>query len=201
VNEKIKKKTGLIAWFVSHCRTPGLREDYVAELRRYAPVDIYGSCGNFSCKNGYEQYGKCDKIVDVKYKFYLSFENALCQDYVTEKFTRMHSIDTVSIVRGLANYTKFAPPGTFIDIRDFQSAKELADYLKILDSRDDLYALYLLRKRAMVCKYPEDLVCALCKHLHTHAYQEERVVLREYWNSGQCVSPKVFHSSLNKTYN
>jgi len=117
----------------------------------------------------------------------------LCQDYVTDKFTPMHSIDTVSIVRGLANYTKFARPGTFIDIRDFPSAKELADYLKLLDSRDDLYAPYLLRKRAMVCKNAEELVCALCRHLHRHAYQEEYVVLREYWNSGQWVSPKVFH--------
>jgi len=112
----------------------------------------------------------------------------------------MHPLSTVSIVRGLANYTNFAPAGTFIDVRDFPSAKELADNLKLFDSRDDLYAQYLLRKRAMVCKGAEELVCALCKHLHTHAYQEERVVLPQFWNrSKQCITPEEFNLSFSKT--
>ncbi|XP_059351260.1 glycoprotein 3-alpha-L-fucosyltransferase A-like isoform X2 [Daphnia carinata] len=42
-------KTRLVAWMVSHCETPGHRERYVAQLKKFIPVHIYGLCGNFRC--------------------------------------------------------------------------------------------------------------------------------------------------------
>ena len=44
---KVKKK--LVAWIVSNCDTDSEREKYVEELRKYIPVDIYGSCGENFC--------------------------------------------------------------------------------------------------------------------------------------------------------
>ena len=35
----LKGKTGLIAWFVSHCRTTSRREDLVEELKCHLPKD------------------------------------------------------------------------------------------------------------------------------------------------------------------
>lgn len=47
---EIKKKKKLAAWFVSHCKTSGHRESLVKALRKYIPVDVYGACGNLTCK-------------------------------------------------------------------------------------------------------------------------------------------------------
>jgi len=186
----IKRKTSFVAWFVSNCQTPSGREGYVAELRRYIPVDIYGQCGNLTCN--ISVHNSCDAMLNSKYKFYLAFENSMCRDYVTEKFFRIIQLSTVAIVRGGANYSRYSPPGTYIDVRDFPSVKHLAQYLKLLDSRPDLYAQYLIRKRAMTCdKHPGPLICRVCKYIHEHAHIEQRVVLKEFWNEEtQCTRHK-----------
>ena len=38
-------KPKLVAWVVSNCKTPSKREDYVFELKKHIPVDIFGKCG------------------------------------------------------------------------------------------------------------------------------------------------------------
>ena len=77
-------KSELVAWLVSNCRPP-LRMSFVRELKKYIKVDVFGSCSRVfgplrSCSKSDER--RCLK----KYKFYLSFENALCKDYITEKY-------------------------------------------------------------------------------------------------------------------
>ena len=67
-------KRKLAAWIVSHCNTSSERENYIRELRKYIPVDIYGKCGNLSCESDSE----CMRNIR-NYKFYLSFENRYTQ--------------------------------------------------------------------------------------------------------------------------
>ena len=51
-------------------------------------------------------FGKCaDRNFDVgelsrNYKFYLSFENSLCEDYVTEKLSRSLQDSVLPVVMG-----------------------------------------------------------------------------------------------------
>lgn len=93
VNISGKKK--LAAWFVSNCVTTSRREDYVRELVKYMPVDIYGQCGNLTC----EDQTRGREMVRDDYKFYIGFENALCTDYVTEKLMVGFFYDAVPVSR------------------------------------------------------------------------------------------------------
>ena len=79
-----KDKTKKVAWFVSNCHAGNGRLEYAKELANYIEVDIYGSCGPFKCSRSNQT--KCEELLNRDYKFYLSFENSHCKDYVTEKF-------------------------------------------------------------------------------------------------------------------
>ena len=53
----------------------------------------------------------------ANYKFYLSFENSLCVDYITEKFWKVLAYDVVPVVMGDGNYSRDAPPKSFINVQ------------------------------------------------------------------------------------
>lgn len=74
--------------------------------------------------------------------FFFSFENSLCDDYVTEKFFKIFDYDIVPIVFGHANYSKMAPVKSYINFNEFGSVQKLADYLKYLDQNETAYAEY-----------------------------------------------------------
>ena len=141
-------KTKLVAWFVSHCQTPSYREMYVKTLKKYIDVDIYGRCGNKSdpkiCWLG--EQDACYSMLEQDYKFYLSFENSFCRDYVTEKFFEILDRRVVPIVYGAFNYSSIAPPGSYIDATKM-GARKLAQLLKKIDQDDQLYNQYFNWKR------------------------------------------------------
>lgn len=126
------KKTKLIAWFVSNCQTRSQREQYVNVLAKHVQVDVYGDCGSLSCDR--DNASNCYNVLEQDYKFYLSFENSFCDDYVTEKFFSILQLEVVPIVFGGSDYSAMAPPFSYINAQDFDTAHQLADYLKKLDS-------------------------------------------------------------------
>ena len=72
VKERNDSTSGLAAWFVSNCNTYSGREDFVENLKKYIPVDIYGStsCSNLVCQ---DDNGDCMEMVNRKYK--VGFDN------------------------------------------------------------------------------------------------------------------------------
>lgn len=52
----------------------------------------------------------CLKRIEKKYKFYLSFENSLCPDYVTDKLFRILKLNVIPIGFGVLNYSTVVPP-------------------------------------------------------------------------------------------
>jgi alpha-1,3-fucosyltransferase len=156
-----KKRTA--AWFVSNCVTDSRRESLVRNLSLFIPVDIYGEChGGHQCRNRPE----CDRMLSRHYRFYLSFENSLCPDYVTEKLYRALAHDTVPVVYGGADYSLYLPAGSYVDARDFESPQSLADHLKKLMSDDRLYLKHFTwRRNYVVDPAPLDGWCQLCRLL------------------------------------
>lgn len=79
-----EKKTREVAWFVSNCVTQSQRENYVKELQKYINIDVYGFCGKIMGTGHYHcpksKHVFRDRMLELKYKFYLSFENSVSQN-------------------------------------------------------------------------------------------------------------------------
>lgn len=160
----VKRKTKKVACLVSNCHDSALRDLYVSELSKHIDVDIYAKCGKFECGST----TNCISLFDRKYKFYLSFENSLQEDYVTEKFWRTLNMNLVTIVRSGANYTRHGVlPSWIINTKDFEHPKDLARYLDHLDKNISEYMKYLSWKREHFSQdCMEQHLCTLCVRLN-----------------------------------
>jgi hypothetical protein len=199
-----------VAWFVSNCKTQSQREEYVEALAKYIPVDVYGECGSFTCGSRHQNNRSyCDKTLlsdPGSYKFYLSFENSLCDGYVTEKLWRLLKEDVLQVVMGAVNYSALLPEQTFLNVADFASPKELSEYLYHLDADDVLYDIYLRRKKSIkmvLDGVDEPYHCRVCRYLHLHNHERQiQKDLVQFWGRGRCHHPAYFyaHSSGDVAY-
>ena len=116
--------------------------------------------------------------MEEDYFFYLSFENSLCKDYITEKFFDAMDHFVVPITFGGAlmgqkdNYqtTAGAPKHSFINAyKDFsQDPKGLAEHLKRLMAVPSKYAEYFWWKDfyEQDGNSPMKQYCDICEKLH-----------------------------------
>lgn len=111
------------------------------QLSKYIRVDVYGNCGR-PCGDLTATEGNCYAEIGSKYKFYLSFENSICPEYITEKFFLAMENSMIPVVYGGANYSEVAPPHSYIPVNNFRSPKVLAEYLHFLDTNEDEYLKY-----------------------------------------------------------
>ncbi|KAB7498050.1 Alpha-(1,3)-fucosyltransferase C, partial [Armadillidium nasatum] len=154
-------------------------------------VDIYGKCGEIKCPRKDEL--KCRAKYEREYKFYLSFENNFCKDYITEKFFLPFSYYIVPIVRGSGDYASIAPPHSYINVNDFKSVKDLADYLIYLDRNDTAYMEYFNYKKDYVVLnkltrlYLANPYCSLCEKLHNDKTEKVHNNLAQWFKEeAQC---------------
>ncbi|KAH9498769.1 hypothetical protein Btru_005086 [Bulinus truncatus] len=164
-HEIARNKDKLAVWLVSNCHTPSLRKEYVEEMKKYMPVDIFGRCGNASdCPRDRpgERIDQCMDALLTPYRFYLSFENSLCPDYVTEKVfkTFRRNLNIIPVVRGGAEYDRLFPRGAFINAGWFRTARELALYLK--EMPEETYAKYLEANRLFREGPRYSIACFVC---------------------------------------
>ena len=172
----LKNKTKPIVWMVSNCATFSEREKYVKELRKFIPIDIFGSCGKMCPENEQQQ---C-KVDLNDYYFYLAFENSRCNSYITEKFWKIISDDEhrlVPIVLGAEanDYARIAPKQSYIHVDTYQTPKNLARYLHSLIEQPEEYLRYLQwREQSQIEPISPSrwghLLCPLCQM----AYQAPR---------------------------
>ena len=186
----------LAFWVLSHCGT--YRDEYARKLQEYISIDVAGGCaGNFknpihNCNS--EGRDGCFEHIR-NYKFYLAFENAFCDQYVTEKYWyNSLEFDAVPIVMGGGPYDdpKVAIPRSFINVEDFGTVKALADYLNYLDKNDTAYNEYFNWKNEykldndLGWPFPDIFVCEICKKLHTEDSRKTYDRLSDFWSWGHC---------------
>ncbi|XP_032790955.2 alpha-(1,3)-fucosyltransferase C [Daphnia magna] len=156
-------KNRTVAWFVSNCNTNSRRELLARNLSYFIPVDISGRCANannITCSDR----AACDEKLSRHYRFYLSFENSLCLDYVTEKLYRPLQHNAVPVVYGGADYSFYLPAGSYVNAMDFDSPERLADHLNKLMVDDELYLTYFRWKaKYAVERRAKDAMCRLCR--------------------------------------
>ncbi|XP_059164697.1 alpha-(1,3)-fucosyltransferase C-like [Physella acuta] len=190
-SEIFKNKNRTAVWLVSHCSTQSLREKYVKEMQKYIDVDIFGACAKRRVCPDINDTGCLDKVFNT-YKFYLGFENSVCVDYVTEKFFNAFTPGrhVVPVVMGGADYDRLLPNGSFINTGWFQTARDLAMYLKVVGQDEATYTRYLKVKDMYRPTGSQGTLCLMCDALFGDI--KPKVYDMYAWLTGQCRAPKKF---------
>ncbi|XP_062323612.1 4-galactosyl-N-acetylglucosaminide 3-alpha-L-fucosyltransferase 9-like [Osmerus eperlanus] len=177
----LPRKERMVCWIVSNNdpRTgTEARYNYYRELDKHIKVDVFGKVFGTFLK--YEEYFS----TIASCKFYLSFENSIHNDYITEKLNGPLAAGTVPVVLGppRQNYESFIPGDSFIHVNDFPDAKALADFLLQLDRNDEAYLRYFSWRQYfsarphLIVQNQEFIqaICYGCAHVADH--REYRVV-------------------------
>ncbi|XP_042890421.1 glycoprotein 3-alpha-L-fucosyltransferase A-like [Penaeus japonicus] len=194
-------KSKMAAWFVSNCNTDSSRSRLTQTLQQYISVEVFGKCGPFQCPRSHS--ADCYSLLERDYKFYLSFENSLCKDYVTEKFFKILLYNVVPVVYGKANYSIAAPPHSYINVLDFASVKDLAQYLLYLDGNDTAYNEYFWWKPYydVLAVNPSKILawCDLCERLHKDDVPKVYSDVHD-WYTKQATCKKAKYQPLLKAF-
>ncbi|XP_070490937.1 alpha-(1,3)-fucosyltransferase C-like [Chironomus tepperi] len=190
----IKSKSKMATWFVSHCKAFSNRDLLAKRLQQFIDVDIYGKCGNPICPR--DIAGTCLDMLNSTYKFYFAFENSICTDYMTEKvFLNMDNYVIPILYNGVTDMQHFLPPKSYINVNDFNSIKELANYLKFLDINPQEYANYFWWKKYYKIKFRPDnfTFCNMCVKLNE--WRDQRKIQQypdlDTWYNYQTCKDKV----------
>ncbi|XP_035279288.1 4-galactosyl-N-acetylglucosaminide 3-alpha-L-fucosyltransferase 9-like [Anguilla anguilla] len=169
----LPSKTKLVCWIVSNWNPEHIRVKYYNELNKHIEVHTYGQAfGEYLLDQDlFPTIASC--------KFYLSFENSIHKDYITEKLYNPLSVGTVPIVLGPSrqNYENFVPGDAFTHVDDFLSPKELAEHILFLDRNEDMYLQYFNWRRYFKVKmsyFWAEHTCRACDYIQKH--KEYRVL-------------------------
>lgn len=169
-----KPKTGFINAFISSNINESGRVGYLRELMSCIDVHSYGKLFNNRTMEADEGVISKGRMM-ATYKFTIAFENAIAKDYVTEKFFHPLIVGSIPVYLGAPNIEDFAPADhCYINVNDFASPRELADYLLRLNDDEELCRQYMkwkdepLRERFVevtnnIFKHPIERVCRAVK--------------------------------------
>ena len=194
--EKIKslKKDKSFCWIVSQCRVYNDRFDLASKIINALPepTHMWGSAAS-TCMPKVHR----DKILNHGpiprnensneiingCKFYFSFENSNCSEYVTEKFSNALMGYAVPIVNGWRHTYEQTLPHSFIHVDHFlpNDISRLASYLDYLLKNETAYFHYFKwrqQKDILAKTSDEDLMypttCEVCKRVSRSIEQSAR---------------------------
>ncbi|VDM97398.1 unnamed protein product [Thelazia callipaeda] len=189
----LEKKNGAIFWLVSNCNTSSKRELAVEKLAKYITIDKYGACAeNPHKRKACGRHSVCEKALSSANFFYIAIENAVCKDYITEKYFSRYQLPSVPIVMRRKIYENLVPPHSYISMDDFESAKFMADYLLSLMSNKTAYLEYFKwRRDGWVLAYQNKgyrfHFCKLCEALLENRPPKSYVDIEKWFHeTSQC---------------
>ncbi|KAI1718243.1 glycosyltransferase family 10 (fucosyltransferase) c-term domain-containing protein [Ditylenchus destructor] len=200
ISDKVANKSKLVLLFVSHCHTISHREDYVKELRKHIKISEYGQCSGKSCVNddrwhhaAGEDGGQACVFQEIeKHMFYLAFENAVCNYYVTEKFWQMKRLIVPIVLSRRSLRGLGVPEGSYIATEDFPSPKALAQHLKWLQKNRDEYMKYFAWTKDYKRSSGSNPLCDLCQ-LAVEGQKKKLSNIVDWWETdGQCEHGEPF---------
>lgn len=190
--EIVRNKQKTATWFVSHCNVFSRRDALVKKIQDFIEVDIYGKCGTLSCD---PSSSKCNEMLKTTYRFYFSFENTLCDDYLTEKLYSTINNFIVPVIYSGATLSRFLPPKSYIDVNDFETAEDLAKYLIFLEENPSEYIKYFWwRKHYKVIRFGDIPFCEICEKLNQPNLNSKRqtyVSIKDWFYKNVCRNPKI----------
>ncbi|XP_066093226.1 alpha-(1,3)-fucosyltransferase 10 isoform X1 [Saccopteryx bilineata] len=220
----LRKRLAPLVYVQSDCDPPSDRDSYVRELMTYIEVDSYGECLHNrdlppQLKNPASMDADGFHRIIAQYKFILAFENAVCDDYITEKFWRPLKLGVVPVYYGSPSIRDWLPSNrSAILVSDFSHPRELARYIRQLDSEDRLYEAYLewklkgeisnqrllaaLRERTWGVQdvnqdnYIDAFECMVCNKVWDNIRLQEKGLPPKRWKADathlSCPEPTVF---------
>ena len=118
------------------------QQEYLKELMEYIEFDSYYDDLGPICQRE-PDYHQEKQNSYRSHKFVIAFEEFADADYVTDKFYDTLLAGAVPIYLGAPNIEEFAPgDNCFVDVRQFESPKSLADFIKKCYEDEQLYAKF-----------------------------------------------------------
>ncbi|XP_054253927.1 alpha-(1,3)-fucosyltransferase 10 [Indicator indicator] len=230
MKNSLRKRLAPLAYVQSDCSPPSDRDSYVRELMCHIEVDSYGECLH---NRDLPQHLRNPTAMDngnfykilAQYKFILAFENAVCEDYITEKLWRPLKLGVVPVYFGSPSVIEWLPSNkSAILVSSFSHPRELAHYIKTLDTNDREYESYLqwklkgdisnprlltaMKERKWGVKditqdnYIDAFECMVCNRVWENIRRKEKGWLPRRWsaqvNHLSCPQPEAFwFSSAN----
>ena len=194
---KTKHLVSLMSACIYYGRYPlyDSRRLYIEYLEKHGlKFDMYGQCGEDCGGN----FSSCSKVLR-KYKFVLTFENSLCEEYISEKpYRNGLLLGVVPVVMSGANLSDpyVLPPGSFIDAGKFSSVSTLVAFLHKVGTDPKLYNKYfewrqewdiqLISENEGQEDFSKDYFCPLCAKLHEDDQPKFIVNFREWYEQEKC---------------
>ena len=131
------KKTDKFCCFV-YSNEVRFRNDFCQDLARYKHIACGGRCLN-------NVGGRVQDKIEFQraYKFCIACENSCHPGYCTEKILEAYKSNCIPIYLGSSTVHMDFNPETFINANDFKSSSELIQYIKRVDSDENLYNSYM----------------------------------------------------------
>lgn len=175
----------LASWVVSNYQAAQARAAFYQSLKTYIPIEVYGWWNRrpLSPRRLLPTIGNC--------LFYLSFENSLAKDYISEKLWRnAFEAGVVPVVLGpdRETYEALAPPGSFIHVADFKSPADLAAHIKAVAADRRAYGRYFQwRQTHRIKTYTDwrERLCQICIKYHSLAAHKVYHDLQGWTKGGQ----------------
>ncbi|KAI5639831.1 glycosyltransferase family 10 (fucosyltransferase) c-term domain-containing protein [Phthorimaea operculella] len=189
INKTTKSKAMAVIW--KNCKSTNVQlqfKIFVAMMKPYLEkeslqFDVFG-CEHkkYTCDKN------CLKNITDNYYFYWVHEISVSEDYVTDELMNAIETNTIPVVYGLADYSRFLPPGSYIKLEEI-APQDLALTLIYVIQNLDVYLSYFRWKKYYTFHRTPMYhgLCQLCSNLNNPFMMEKHShykMFRRWWYPG-----------------